>query len=156
MISHLTIWTEQGPKSINTIEWTYFDKTKLVVRKQGQPNVEYNENSTIKCQWYVNGKLHREEGPAMLLYDNSEEWYIDGLLHRENGPAINHANGHHEWYLHGNLHRLDGPAIEYNNGGEWWINDCKLNTEVVEAWLEENNINLSTTEGQMAFKIRFT
>ena len=31
----------------------------------------------------------------------SNYWHFDGRLHREDGPAIEWANGDKEWYLHG-------------------------------------------------------
>ena len=29
------------------------------------------------------------------------EWYLNGQLHREDGPAIEYSNGHKAWYLNG-------------------------------------------------------
>ena len=52
-------------------------------------------------EWYVNGLLHREDGPAVINADGSQEWWIDGLCHREDGPAIVYANGRQEWWLNG-------------------------------------------------------
>lgn len=51
--------------------------------------------------WYVEDKLHREDGPAVEHLDGHREWYIDGLLHRVNGPAIEHIDGHKEYYIKG-------------------------------------------------------
>ena len=31
--------------------------------------------------------------------NRSKEWYLNGLLHREDGPAVEYANGDKEWYL---------------------------------------------------------
>lgn len=45
--------------------------------------------------------IHREDGPAMILSDGSEEWRINNKLHREDGPAYDYANGRRGWYLHG-------------------------------------------------------
>lgn len=47
----------------------------------------------------------------------SKRWYVDGKLHRENGPALEYLCGHKEYYLNGQLHRIDGPAVEmaFNN-----------------------------------------
>jgi hypothetical protein len=86
-------------------------------------------------EWYLNGKLHREDGPAVKYSDGTKGWYLNGNLHREDGPAIHredgpaieHANGDKEWYLNGNLHREDGPAIEKANGNKYWyLNDEEL------------------------------
>jgi hypothetical protein len=64
-------------------------------------------------------------GGELVEYSNgAKEWYLNGKLHREDGPAIVYANGDKYWYLNNNYHREDGPAIEYTNGSkEWFIND---------------------------------
>jgi hypothetical protein len=49
--------------------------------------------------WYLNGKLHREDGPAVEGASGSKYWYLNGKLHREDGPAIERANGSKAWYL---------------------------------------------------------
>ena len=61
---------------------------------------EVTVNEEIK-EWRMNGKLHREDGPAVELADGAKYWYIDGNLHREDGPAIEYANGTKYWFLHG-------------------------------------------------------
>ncbi len=50
----------------------------------------------------------------------TKRWYLNGKLHREDGPAVEYANGSKSWYLNGDLHRKDGPAIEYANGTKYW------------------------------------
>ena len=77
-------------------------------------------------RWYLNGKRHRENGPACVWADGSEEWFLNGKLHRENGPAIKWSDGIEEWYLNGKLHRENGPACKWAYGIEsWWLNDTK-------------------------------
>ena len=72
----------------------------------------------------VDGVLHREDGPAIILSSGSTLYYRDGKLHRLDGPAVELANGSKSWYLNGKLHREDGPAIEWANGSkEWYLND---------------------------------
>ena len=80
---------------------------------------EVTVNEEIK-EWRMNGKLHREDGPAVELADGAKYWYIDGNLHREDGPAIEYANGTKYWFLHGKRHREDGPACEYVDGNKFW------------------------------------
>jgi len=78
-------------------------------------------------EWYLNGKLHREDGPAIEWADGSKDWYLNGKLHREDGPAIEWADGSKDWYLNGKLHREDGPAIEWANGTKaWYLNGVHL------------------------------
>lgn len=72
-------------------------------------------------EWISGGKLHREDGPAVLRPDGSKEWRRNGLLHREDGPALEPADGKNEWYLNGLLHRDDGPAVDYAHGYKAWF-----------------------------------
>ena len=51
--------------------------------------------------WYFNGKLHREDGPAVIWYDGTQKWYKNGKLHREDGPAAIWGNGTTWWCLNG-------------------------------------------------------
>ncbi len=55
------------------------------------------------------------------------------------------------------LHRLDGPAVEFDFGRErWFIDGKELPEDRVPRWIEENEIDLDTEEGQMAFKLMWT
>jgi hypothetical protein len=65
----------------------------------------------LKC-WRDNyGRLHREDGPALVLPCGAEYWYIHGKKHREDGPAIIKHNGDKYYFQNDKLHREDGPAI---------------------------------------------
>jgi hypothetical protein len=70
--------------------------------------------------WYINGKLHREDGPAMITSDGIKRWFLKGEYHREDGPAIEYPNGDKSWYLNGKYHREDGPALEFSDGVNSW------------------------------------
>jgi hypothetical protein len=51
------------------------------------------------------------------VYSNgTKEWYLNGRRHRDDGPAVESSDGDKYWYLNGKLHREDGPAIESSNG----------------------------------------
>jgi hypothetical protein len=89
--------------------------------------------------WFLNGKFHREDGPAVEDSDGDKGWYLNGKLHREDGPAIERINGDKFWYLNGKRHREDGPAREYSNGGKYWY----LNGESITQ--EEFNERMSPT-----------
>ena len=47
-------------------------------------------------------------------------WFLNGKCHRENGPAVEHPNGDKFWYVNGSCHRANGPAIEYADGYKSW------------------------------------
>ena len=87
--------------------------------------VEYAYGSK---EWFLNGELHRTDGPAMEWPNGDKRWFLNGERHRTDGPAVEYANGYKAWYLNGELHRTDGPAIEYSDGSkEWWINGFEAN-----------------------------
>jgi hypothetical protein len=52
-------------------------------------------------RWYLDDKLHRENGPAIEWVDGTKCWCLNGVFHRVDGPAIEYANGSKEWYLGG-------------------------------------------------------
>lgn len=73
--------------------------------------------------WLFNGRLHREDGPAIMYENGNELWYLNGVHHRIGGPAID-TNLGQVWCVHGKLHRTDGPAVICMDGTiEWWLND---------------------------------
>ena len=68
----------------------------------------------------MNGKLHREDGPAIEYPNGTKAWYLNGKHHREDGPAAEHPDGYKSWYLNDKRHREDGPAIEHPDGSKYW------------------------------------
>ncbi len=95
-----------------------------------QPQCEVNENGTK--EWYLNGELHREDGPAVEHADGDKEWWLHGKFHREDGPAREDTDGDKEWWLNDKLHREDGPAIEWPDGHkEWWLNGERAHPETL-------------------------
>ena len=78
-------------------------------------------------RWYLNRKLHREDGPAIECTSGSKYWYLNGLQHRVDGPAVECSNGDKYWFVNGKRHRVDGPAVEYANVSKaWYINGKEL------------------------------
>ena len=58
-------------------------------------------NANGSKEWYLDGKLHRVEGPAVEDADGTKEWYLNDKLHRTDGPAVEDADGTKEWHLNG-------------------------------------------------------
>jgi len=85
--------------------------------------------------WYLHGKRHREDGPAIEWANGTKSWFINGKLHREDGPATEYADGQKRWYLHNKRHREDGPAIEYADGTKSWFINGKHCADI-SAWAE--------------------
>ena len=75
--------------------------------------------------------------------DGSQRWYLNDKLHREDGPAIICPDGTQRWYLNGKCHREDGPAIIYSDGTQvWYLDDNHITNEVIH-WANERNIDLN-------------
>ena len=88
-----------------TFEWCK-DKTKLdIFNKQVFCVTRFGDK-----YWFLNGKRHRENGPAIEYANEDRVWWLNGKLHRENGPAIEFPNGSKWWYLNG---------IEYSESDYW-------------------------------------
>lgn len=105
---------------------------------------------TIYCRVWT------KEGYYDLTY---REWlnFDDELLHREDGPAEEFTDGDRFWWQNGKQHRVDGPAVMWKVGKtEWWLNNEELDKKIIEKWIKENNINLETIEGQVAFKLQWS
>lgn len=66
------------------------------------------------------GRLHRDDGPAVIHHDGTQEWWQHGERHRDNGPAVVFLNGAQFWCRYGKLHREDGPAAVWPYGSRHW------------------------------------
>jgi antitoxin component YwqK of YwqJK toxin-antitoxin module len=60
---------------------------------QGKTYFSFPNGNLLNEEYFTNGKLHREDGPASISYYNngnikSEAYYTNGKLHREDDPAI--------------------------------------------------------------------
>jgi hypothetical protein len=89
-----------------------------------------------------NGKLHREDGPAIHNGKDTERWYREGKLHRTDGPAIITPWGE-KWFVEGKRHRTDGPASVSSFKGKiteekWFLNDKEVSWPDVARWNWEN------------------
>lgn len=63
--------------------------------------------------WYLDGELHREDGPAVVDQVGSQSWFLKGQRHREGGPARTSMYGEQYWYQNNKLHCQDGPSYLY-------------------------------------------
>jgi hypothetical protein len=107
----------------------------------------YNElkDQTTCVKYYINGELHRDDGPAVIFF-GSYIYFKHGIIHRDDGPAIfilaNDIQREYWWVLFcSNIHFTYKDAvqiIEYNNGynykmpailkyfGHIWVQNGKL------------------------------
>ena len=58
-------------------------------------------------KWFLNGKCHREDGPAIERANGDKLWFLNGSFHREDGPACGYADGTKKWFLNGLFHHKE-------------------------------------------------
>ena len=57
--------------------------------------------TNIKFKRYIkNDPFQRKD--LYFYYDGTKEWHLNGKLHREDGPASERSNGAKHWWLNGN------------------------------------------------------
>jgi len=107
-------------------------------------------------EWYQNGNLHREDGPAIEYVDGGKFWYYKGIFagagdkpntklwtrltsHELNGgPLLNgcivELNGAKRWYVNDQLHREDGPAVERVDMYKLWYFNGEFLGDIEGFW----------------------
>lgn len=117
---------------------------------------EYTVKFFDHCiEWWFNGKLHREDGPAVQFLNGDKWWDYDEngkKIYREGRPAIEHDCGAKYWYIEGKRHREDGPAVEFSNGTKYWYLDGILLSK--QEFLDEINKKASNTVIRKYFDIK--
>ena len=89
--------------------------------------------------------------------DGIQVWWVDGKLHRIDGPAIIHADGSQQWWVDGKKHRIDGPAyVDADGTQEWYVKDRNITNEV-RKWMKSCDITypFSNEEDVMLFAMRW-
>lgn len=79
-----------------------------------------------------NSKYNYYGFSGIIEYPNGNTtWYLDGRKHREDGPAIQHKFYPCRWYYKGKLHRIGGPAIEEgtHTNAEYYIHGERFTKE---------------------------
>jgi hypothetical protein len=67
--------------------------------------------------------------------DDTIRWYLNDKLHREDGPAVEHADGTKFWYRYNKLYREDGPTEEWSSGTvDWRFNGRYLGEDAEGFW----------------------
>jgi transposase InsO family protein len=90
----------------------------------------YVDEAINRSEWYQYGELHRDNDLPAAVHANKIEYYINDRLHRDNGPAFIN-NGYSAYYKHGNRHRIDGPAVIYSSGAvEYYIDGVLCNKPI--------------------------
>ena len=91
------------------------------------------------------------------VYDNGEkQWRVNGKLHREDGPAYESADGRKEWRLNGKFHREDGPAVEHVSGDKaWWLNGREYTEEeFLKATQPAKDLTIAEIEALLGHRVK--
>ncbi len=90
------------------------------------------------------------------VHENGNKyWFLNGRLHREDGPAFEYARGHKVWYLNDKLHREDGPACEYYDGTKhWYLNGEELTEEEFNNRTQVQELTIEQIEHELGYKIK--
>lgn len=130
--------------------------TVVVYTKEGK-----FELTELEWQMFDQRLLHRKDGPAVIKNDGIKFWFFNGQRHRLGGPATEWNQNEKEWWANGKRHRIDGPAVEWNDSqgyplmSSYYIDGNQINSNSIEQWIEENDIDLSTEAGQVAFVLKW-
>jgi hypothetical protein len=72
------------------------------------PYLEYEKiiilNEELKTRWL-------KSQSKIYYYKYMTKWIVNGKLHREDGPAIEYSDGRKKWYYNGKLYK-----IQYSDG----------------------------------------
>jgi hypothetical protein len=96
--------------------------TTTILTKTPELTVDEDGNK----EWHIDGKLHREDGPAFVRADGTKYWYVNGKIHREDGPAIEFTNGAKLWYLDGRYYDIFDKYVKAANWTGEQIVEWKL------------------------------
>ena len=94
---------------------------------------------------------------TVKVYDNgTRHWWLNGKLHREDGPACEFTNGTRWWVLNDNYHREDGPAIECAHGTRrWYLNDEEYTEEeFLKKTATAKELTLAEIEALLGYSVK--
>lgn len=112
-------------------------KQNIYVFNEGMLTFVLSKSGTR--EWFNDGKLHRDDGPAIECADGTKMWFVDGKCHRDDGPAIERVDGTKMWYIDGQCHRVDGPVIERVDGTKKWFFNGKFHkVDGSRVWLRND------------------
>ena len=71
-------------------------------------------------------------GYTVRVYsDGSKEYFLNGKLHKEDGPAVEYTNGYKAWYKNGKPYNENGPVVIHPNGDkEYFVNKEEVKQEI--------------------------
>lgn len=108
-----------------------FDNKGLLHNSYGPAHID-----TDSEQWWIHGKLHRVDGPALIV--NIEPDAINTILNKivlkinkvfKTSFKVNLSSKGYSWHRYGKKHREDGPAIDFPYKKEYYLEDVQYSYE---------------------------
>lgn len=106
--------TKVNKGEYDEIVYKWKNNLKILDLVQYQEN-EFGDLYSLDSQ----GRLHNENGPAVINSFGSQLWFRNGKFHRDNGPAVT-GPGLEIWYENDFVHRENGPALTDDLTKEIW------------------------------------
>ena len=97
----------------------YYTSKFAIIEANGKIIDDYGKSvcSQITIEKLITlDELYNLTPTKYVRIDGTIEYYQNGRLHRENGPAVERYDGAKFWYINGERYRKDGPAIDFSNG----------------------------------------
>lgn len=92
------------------------------------------EYQVIDCQT-EGSELPGSGAYLMIWVAGGRSWFLDGKLHRTDGPAEEYGDGVKLWLQHGRCRNIHGPAMLYSDGKvRYYINGQFMS---YDTWLIE-------------------
>lgn len=84
---------------------------------------------------------HNEDGHAVMYFNGTRAWYLNGILHRIDGPALLFRTVG-VYGSRTDFHIEDGPAITpFDDRHEWYVEGVEYTKEEFDRWLENKTLN---------------
>jgi hypothetical protein len=86
-------------------------RPSLGVQHQPMGRAQRSEHEVAAARREGGGS--RQQGNMAVMTeraDGTREWHLNGKRHREDGPAIEYANGRRDWFLNGKQVSTPAPA----------------------------------------------
>lgn len=120
--------------------------------------MKVNERGTLGL---MEIKLDENNEPLNGCYEDGwglQQYFKNGIIHRDDGPALISEDSIDKrwcWFVEGLPHRLDGPAACFGDDKYVW---AVLDNRVPQDWLDENVQDPFhiTKEEQVLMKLAFT
>ena len=92
---------------------------------------------------------------TVKVSEDKTEWFLNGKRHRVDGPAVEWANGYKSWFLNGERHRVDGPAVEYTNGDkEWYLNGQQFTKSGFNKRMNPKELTVAEIEKLLGYAVK--